>query len=367
MRIQPLTPSSASQMRTFIDNFEQGNGTALYRSFDDAVDMTQAYVGGLENFAGAAIVTFTDGLDNGSINPRKRIGSKKAYFNHIKLNVLNKTIGNQPFQSYTIFVPGGADVKDKADEQQITDELTIMAKQPDRFFRVNNTSELDRQFRYIAKSLIDSWKVLSCFISAGQNGQVCWTFGKKVSKPAPTPTPAPQPVVRNGRNIFVGLNGTIGFPMTMGSNSYYDPYYGYTRYEDIFGFGIIAKFGIDFAYPITDRFAMGAYMNIGGGFATVSKQNGTDTDGAFDFKVGLLMLAGDVNDRPFIIGISPCLGFGFNVASDYMPIEVRFGRVIKKHLYITGNLNMGIPLNGGFVLEPGLSIGYHFGDNLKTR
>lgn len=347
--LQPLTSSSAYRMKNFIDSFSSGNGTALYRSFDDAIDATQTYVRGLSNYAGSAIVTFTDGSDNGSTNSTKKIGSNKAYFKYIKDNVLNKSIGGISYQSYTIFVPGGADVQDPAVERKIVDELKTLAKRDDRFFRVDNTAGLNNQFRYIAQSLIDSWKVLSCFISAGQNGRVCWTFGKKAYK-APAPTPAPVPVSRNGRNIFVGLNGTFGVPFAIG--------------EKEFGMGLNLKVGLDFAYPLSDYFAIGAYMNIGSGYSGIfNKEGGAN----FDFKVGLLMLAGDVNDRPFIIGIAPCLGYGWAFPDDYLPFELRFGRIIKEHLYITGNLNFGIPLGPCFVLEPGITIGYHFGDWIKTR
>ena len=159
-----------------------------------------------------------------------------------------------------------------------------------------------------------------------------------------------------GRNIFVGINGTIGFPITMGT------IYQSNQYYDVFGFGTNIKLGLDFAYPVADRFAIGAYFNLGGGFSAGDGGPG----GSFDFKFGVLMLAGNVNDLPFIIGLSPCLGYGFNLISEYVPLEVRFGRAIKEHVYITGNLNMGIPIHGGFVLEPGITVGYHFGDMLKN-
>ena len=193
---------------------------------------------------------------------------------------------------------------------------------------------LDRQFRDIAKSLVESWQVLSCFISAGQNGRVCWTFGKKKSKPAPTP-PTPQ----KGRNVFFGLNGTLGIPI-------------------LTGVGANLKIGADFAWPLSDNFAIGAYTNIGGGGFVGSSSGGT-----FDFKVGLLMLAGDVNDRPFIIGIAPCTGYGFGPVYNGATFELRFGRAIREHLYITGNLNMYI---GNFAIEPGVTVGYYFGDRFQT-
>lgn len=382
LELQRLNSTSAQQMKNFIDKFEQGNGTALYKSFDAAVDMTQAYIKNMEHFAGAAIVTFTDGLDNGSNNFDKKIGSKQAYYKHIKDNVLNKSIGGQEYQSYTIFVPGGADVKDPAIERKIVEELKTIAKRENRFFYVTNTSGLDQQFRQIAQSLIDSWKVLSCFISAGQNGRVCWTFGKKEIKPtpAPAPKPEPKPVVNNGRRIFLGLNGTIGIPIGIPTSyassysySYYDPYTDSYTYQNSYNYsnamcvGINIKLGLDFAYPVADRFAIGFYTMIGGGPSFNLERSELFAEGGMDFKVGLLMLAGDISDRPFIIGFAPCTGFAMDNSNTYVPLELRFGRITKEHLYITGNLTFGVPLSGGFMIEPAISIGYHFGDKLKTK
>ncbi|MBQ4018702.1 MAG: VWA domain-containing protein [Paludibacteraceae bacterium] len=348
--LQPLTYRSAEDMKTFIENFRQGNGTALYRSFDDAFDMTVEYAEGLKKFSNAAIVAFTDGLDNGSINPQKKIGSREDYYRYITTDVLPRTIKGIPFESYTIFVPGGADVKEKVVENKIVNQLQTMAKQEGHYCRVNNTSLLDNQFRDIARRLIESWKVISCFISEGQNGQVCWTFGKKAApKAAPAPNPKPVPT---GNPLLIGGNIGIGLPLEFGA---------------CYGAGMDFQLGFDFAYPLSDRFAIGFYTGLGGGFAGGSSYFG----GAFKWSVGLLMEMGDLNDRPFLLGVSPCLGFGFindNTSMNgtaYVPVELRFGRVFSNNMYITGDVTVGVPLYGAFVVEPAVRIGYNFGHNVK--
>ena len=163
---------------------------------------------------------------------------------------------------------------------------------------------------------------------------------------------------KEGQNIFLGVNGAFGMSMDFGYSSYWNGYYN----SQGFGVGLNVKAGVDFAWPVANRFAIGAYLTLGGGPAFKSKGR---TTGGMDFKAGLLMLFGDLNYNPYIFGVSPCIGFGLSANQGYMPLELRFGRIIKEHLYITGNLTLGIPFGGGFVMEPAVTVGYHFGDRFK--
>lgn len=351
LAMQPLTSSSAEMMKTFINSFEQGNGTALYKSFDDAVDITKEYVKKLNNYAGSAIVTFTDGLDNGSINIAKRIGSKQSYFKYLQEDVLQQTIGGYPFLSYTIFVPGGDDIKDPSVETKIIEELRILAKQDhhstDHFFRVNSTKELDNQFRSIANSLIGNWNSLSCFISLGQNGKVCWTFGKQSGKSKTKKEDAP---------LLLGLNMGVGVP---------HGWYYWTRYTEFWrGIGLNFQLGFDFAYPIKDNFALGCYVSAGAGFVYCENNPfgyiTSYTSYGYRISAGILMEFGDLRESPFILGISPLVGFGESNILVLMPIEVRFGRVFSNNWYVMGEL--AISSIDDFYLEPSIRVGYNFGN-----
>ena len=147
-----------------------------------------------------------------------------------------------------------------------------------------------------------------------------------------------------------------------------------------FGSGLDFQLGFDFAYPFTERFALGAYFSIGGGFT-----GGYDYEyyeygysdyfeyeygssdyfaGMFKFSVGLLMEIGDLDERPFIMGISPCLGYGFSDLTAFVPLEFRFGRVFRNNMYILGEATFGLPLYGGFYFEPTIRVGYNFGHHL---
>ena len=162
---------------------------------------------------------------------------------------------------------------------------------------------------------------------------------------------------------FLGLGITASAPIALFSS----PDYGAQ------GFGAEALLGVDYAHRVTDSFALGFYAMIGGGpvFSrrTYADDNSVDWNRAkpgINLKAGLLMLAGDINDKPYIIGVAPCSGFCFCNPAVYLPAEVRFGRVVTKGLYLTGNLAIGVPLgyNDGiahtFIAEPSLTLGFKF-------
>ena len=69
---------------------------------------------------------------------------------------------------------------------------------------------------------------------------------------------------------------------------------------------------------------------------------------------------GDLRESPFILGISPLVGFGESNILVLMPIEVRFGRVFSNNWYVMGEL--AISSIDDFYLEPSIRVGYNFGN-----
>ena len=78
---------------------------------------------------------------------------------------------------------------------------------------------------------------------------------------------------------------------------------------------------------------------------------------------------GNLRKNPFVLGISPCAGFG---EWDHMwgltmiPIELRFGRVFSNNWYLMGECVLNVDgFNGGyyvFYIEPSIRVGYNFGN-----
>lgn len=329
--IRPLTSDSYYEMTNFINRLSTQNGTALYYAMDKSVgELMEAYckssIPATEPLSAAIMVTFTDGLDQTSRNPDKNILTADNYYDEILAKygtkMQNKSFNGVHLQHEIRGVKGN----DIISGGQLS-KFERIGESLGNFKLLGNYSELGREFEDIARNLIDQWRILNLYVPNSFSGRVAWTYPSERSKYVPNP-PAPK----TGRKAFVGLNLTLGMPMAK-------------RYGR-FVIGISSKLGIDFAYPLSsDRFAIGFYVNVGPIF---------NYDVGYDVKVGILMLAGDINTRPFIFGIAPCTGY-----NNYgLPLELRFGRVLGKRFYITGNLFMTF---GDFMLEPGIALGWRLG------
>lgn len=158
---------------------------------------------------------------------------------------------------------------------------------------------------------------------------------------------ANQILSHSGKPVFLGLNASVNL-------SYVDQ-----NTELYVGGGI----GFDFAYPVSDKFALGLYLNM----ALLGNVISDPVNGLpYQVNAGLLMLAGDLTNRPFIIGIIPGTGFfypGEALGYGYIPIGVRFGRELNKKVYMSANLNYGMNIADGpseATYGFSLSVGYHF-------
>ena len=178
-----------------------------------------------------------------------------------------------------------------------------------------------------------------------------------------------------GRNQFLGVNGVVGAPFC------------WVTYKDVtmHNYGMSFGVGLDWAHPVADNFAVGMYFALGMGpnfYNDFLNTPGSDAgvNISTNFRAGILMLVGNVNQNPYIIGFAPMTGLTLdNNTANYSfwgsPIEVRFGRVLNKNFYITGNLTAGVPtmmeyfsnpdLHQALFFEPSISLGYNFGPMLK--
>ena len=257
--ITSLTNDSYYDMCRFINSRNVQNGTALYYAMDKAIDVMESYcntsIPSNEPLSSAMMVTFTDGLDQTSRDEEKEIYTADDYYIELQRKMKNKRFGGVPLQSKMRGVRG----VDIATDAQLGKFSQIGNSLAD-FKLLNNVSELGQEFQYIAKSLIDEWAVLNCFVPNSFKGRVAWTYPSKkqivVEKPK-------EP--RKKGKIFFGIN--VGVGLSNFYENYYQYDYGY--YDEWYDNqkSVALTGGFDLAFPIGKRINLGAYVSGGYDFA----------------------------------------------------------------------------------------------------
>ena len=71
-------------------------------------------------------------------------------------------------------------------------------------------------------------------------------------------------------------------------------------------------------------------------------------------------------NKPWLVGVAPCTGFGLYDLDMVLPVEVRFGKFITDRWYILGELTYHASLaNETATIEPAIRVGYNFGRKLR--
>ncbi len=285
MSIIPLTSSNLNRMYDFIDNrLATANGTAMYQAMDEAYTMMDNYVrtpsNGInyDNYGGACMITFTDGLDQASQNIDKGIYTADDYYRYVRENVLNARIMGGEYDKEYVFLRGS----DIMTDRQAQKYQGIASSFSSRAHVSNDFATAKREFQSIARNLTTRWSHLQCFIPKGISGKVAWTFSEpRRSRPAP----APAPVVVATREVRPLLGLKLGIGTGTSSYDYYDYVSSYT--------GIAINIGADIAFPIgSEKFSVGGYANLGfnGGAEGVSFCVGPL--GMYNFENGNGIMAG---------------------------------------------------------------------------
>lgn len=146
-----LTESSVNGFHNFVDGLTMKNGTLLYYSVDQALNVMQS-TELPEGVSTAAIVTFTDGLDQGSMMMNVPYDDDMAYLDAINSRLKNETVSGQPITAFSIGIRG----KDVADIDMFRTNLEKLASTSDNATEVSSMSEVNAKFKEIAEKLSES-------------------------------------------------------------------------------------------------------------------------------------------------------------------------------------------------------------------
>lgn len=140
-----LTPTSVSQAKSFIDGLQMKNGTILYYAADNGLVNMQAasYPG---NLASASLVTFTDGLDQGSLMMNWDYDTDEKYLSAVSTRIRKGSVAGLPLSAYSIGIKGN----DVTNVTKFKDNLTKLASSEENAYEISNMSELNSKFESIA-------------------------------------------------------------------------------------------------------------------------------------------------------------------------------------------------------------------------
>lgn len=173
----PLFEDDESKLHYFINSLTKGNGTVLYHAVNESLKKINAQCPPY-NLSNVSIVTFTDGLDQGSwmLNLDK-YSSEDELLTHVSNQIDTTTINDLPLHAYSIGIKG----TDITDEATFTNNLKMLASSNENVEEVEDMDAVYEKFGEIANSLsinnttITKSQTLKLTIP-GQTGKIRFTF-----------------------------------------------------------------------------------------------------------------------------------------------------------------------------------------------
>ncbi len=149
--IKQLTNASKPEFDSFVDGLNMKNGTLLYYSVDQAINTLQSIPLPVD-LSTAAIVTFTDGLDQGSMMMNVSYNDDTEYLDALNHRIMNETVSRLPITAYSIGIRG----QDVTDVTKFRNNLTKLASSAENATEVTSMSEVNARFKEIAEQLSKS-------------------------------------------------------------------------------------------------------------------------------------------------------------------------------------------------------------------
>ena len=148
--INILNATTKTEFDNFIDGMQMEDGTLLCYSVDNALDALHG-IAVPENLSTVAVVTFTDGLDEGSVkkisyNPYR---TRAEYLAGIKQKISSDSIEGVPVTAYSIGLRGS----DVTDVTSFQSALKQLASQDSYAMEVKDMNEVNAKFEQIARTL----------------------------------------------------------------------------------------------------------------------------------------------------------------------------------------------------------------------
>ena len=171
-----LNTSSKDNLENFINDLTMDDGTILYHAVNTALDKIET-VTPPEDLTNVSIITFTDGLDQGSYMLNDNYSSGDAYLNAVSTRIRNTSIGEGrvPISAYSIGVRN-----EGINEIQFRQSLEKLSSNPhENVFLVDNMIQVGQIFGDIAQNLYhqsSTWDVTMKTPAPEHHTRIRFTF-----------------------------------------------------------------------------------------------------------------------------------------------------------------------------------------------
>ncbi len=324
--ITPLSKNNKYQFERFIRDSKKGKETALYYSMDKAIQMMESYVRSkrfsADKYNGACMITFTDGLDNASINDEistsMHRGRKNEYLSYLSGKLSGpsrKTILGIPVENFAIGFTGSEDFS-REDKEFFREVLQKTTPDKDHLILSSDFKDVERYFNDIIKKLTERWETLNMYVGESQHGRVRWVLncGKKEKEPRE----------EKPSNFWMG----VGLEVGVLSIDRYEYNYGHSYH--VSGAEGLITIRADAAWPLTKSISLGGTLALGfieedgfclkiGPLAKFSLENGSALLTGIGISAGvnatgLYLTVGYKFKSPWYISLSPIIGDGFGAS-----------------------------------------------------
>lgn len=169
LSINLLNKYTEPRFTDFVDNMEMANATLLYYAVDQAIT-TLAKPEYPDNLSNAMIITFTDGLDQGSLAMAPEHLTSRNYAQYLSDRISSTKIQGVPLQAYTI----GLMSSDVADEDLFEQNLRSLASDSTKNHSVSDIDGVQKELTKIYKDLYKqtSKRVISVTVPMMSHGDV---------------------------------------------------------------------------------------------------------------------------------------------------------------------------------------------------
>ena len=220
-----LNQDTKREFVNFVDGLAMQNGTILYHAVNTGLNsLAKAKIP--ENLINVSVVTFTDGLDQGSYI-LSDYNSGSEYLSAVNSRISNELIGGTNISAYSIGVRGS----DVADVESFRNNLKKLSSDPiHNVFEVSNMNEASEKFAQIAQQLYNQstfYNVTLKLPAQEPNTKLRFTF-YNVSEATASQCNIEGTYIRNNGKgqltdiQYVGLESMTGVSVTASSEGIFD-------------------------------------------------------------------------------------------------------------------------------------------------